>query len=507
MAARKTAPERQHAGHCPQAENELLDRKIGAWEKNITDLLAKIKKLDEFVKKARRSGDKIDAQGQIIGLWMRIDRIRVSITDAMKKITAGQDEIIEDLRRRDNFNDGPSAPPSKDTITRKQARAIRAQTRKKSGKKQGAQPGHKGATRKRPKPTKFKDVKAEKCPKCGSKNLTVTQVRTEDRTNTVTYTETTRYNNKTCRCDDCGAEKITAEAGIPRSGTSDTGLIKKVVEDHHDRIPVARIRKRLMRQGIFLSDGTIQNIITATSEHLVPISEEIKESIRSCSILCIDETSVRFKNKLHWLWIFYDPQTGITFFTIDPSRGHKVVEGVLGPNWDGIIVCDGWSAYNGYNIQRCNAHLIREMETLANKNPKYTIAGRALSTLRRIYHDAKMIRDKSEGTRAKYKRRLEARTRGLVRRYADDPVIGWFMAKLGRAVNDMFKFVLDPRIPPTNNAAEAGLREYVILRRIRGAIRSERSLTLTAARLSCTTTWQNTGKDPIEEIIKMVPMI
>ena len=95
----------------------------------------------------------------------------------------------------------------------------------------------------------------------------------------------------------------------------------------------------------------------------------------------------------------------------------------------------------------------------------------------------------------------------LIRKYADDPVIGDFIAKLGRALPDMFRFVLDPRIPPTNNFAEQSLREPVIVKRIRGCIRSEKSLKRTADLLTCVTTWKHRGMDPLEEIRKLIPMI
>ncbi len=65
---------------------------------------------------------------------------------------------------------------------------------------------------------------------------------------------------------------------------------------------------------------------------------------------------------------------------------------------------------------------------------------------------------------------MTARVRKLVRKYKDDMVVGKFMAKLERAIHDIFRFVLNPRIPPTNNLAEQNLREYVIQRTIRGVL-------------------------------------
>ena len=40
----------------------------------------------------------------------------------------------------------------------------------------------------------------------------------------------------------------------------------------------------------------------------------------------------------------------------------------------------------------------------------------------------------------------------------------------------MFTFLTDPRIPPTNNGGERGLREPIVHRKVRGAIRSEETM-------------------------------
>ena len=74
------------------------------------------------------------------------------------------------------------------------------------------------------------------------------------------------------------------------------------------------------------------------------------------------------------------------------------------------------------------------------------------------------------------RRRLIRQTRYIARQYADDPVVAKFMGKLDRAAGDLFVFVLDPRIPPTNNIAERGLREIVVHRKIRGAIRAAETM-------------------------------
>ncbi len=90
----------------------------------------------------------------------------------------------------------------------------------------------------------------------------------------------------------------------------------------------------------------------------------------------------------------------------------------------------------------------------------------------------------------------------IVARYADDPILKKFMVKISNAGSDLFRFVLNPKIPPTNNAAERGLREIVVHRKIRGSIRAEETMTWMANFFSCVMTWKNKKLDYLAEIAK-----
>ena len=89
-----------------------------------------------------------------------------------------------------------------------------------------------------------------------------------------------------------------------------------------------------------------------------------------------------------------------------------------------------------------------------------------LRRLRKIYDDAKKVSKKrSRSLRHRQYANLLARIDRIIARYADDPVLEKFMGKLGNAGSDLFRFVLNPNIQPTNNAAERGLREIVVHRK------------------------------------------
>ena len=112
-----------------------------------------------------------------------------------------------------------------------------------------------------------------------------------------------------------------------------------------------------------------------------------------------------------------------------------------------------------------------------------------------------------KGTRAeRVRKRYEftRRARAIVDAYRGDPDLAEFMTKLDNAAFDLFLFVVEPWVPPTNNPAEKLLREPVILRKIRGGLRSAASAAWFCALLSCKTTWELHGLRPLAEIRRVL---
>ena len=365
--------------------------------------------------------------------------------------------------------------------------------------------GGKKATRAAPagqKPTEFKEHTPDACPECGSGNLSITKTIQRDITKVVRTVRsiTTRHTINTCRCHRCPKD-IEPETGLPDTGSYDSSIIAEVADDYACRMPFRMIAERMARYGVSLSTGTAYNIMRRLGESLGTPAADIAAMIRKARILHIDETSIHLNGHNVWVWILYDPLTGNALYVIRDNRGAKVLRETLG-DWDGIIVCDGWTAYGRYRVQRCWSHIIREAKDFWKHNPDHPGARDVLKRLRKIYDDAKEASTLPRHLREKASALLLARIDRIVARYADDPILEKFMVKIGNAGADLFRFVLDPTIPPTNNAAERGLREIVVHRKIRGSIRAEETMTWMANFFSCIMTWKNKKLDYLAEIAK-----
>ena len=477
----------------------------------------------------------------------------VTLEKGMEDLRVRLAKDMEDLRvrlakaeGRLAQHDNPHMPSSKKPIGQKNNGIVSDKPDKPEGKpkKPGAQKGHPGVTS-RPKPTQFKTHMPEMCPRCGTSDLEVTNIELKDITDIPPKVKavTTQHTTNTCRCLNCGhsgielevqthensedpqscpimcsenknevvlpaSEKISYKV-IPSHGRYGRNLVTEAVNNFACRMPNRMNAAEIMRYGISMATGTIHNILSRTGKNMGTKALHIMESVKASDLLHVDETSFSLNGKNVWVWIFFNPRTGETLYVIRESRGKDVIREVLGSDWKGTIVCDGWTAYKGYNIQRCWAHILREIRDVVRKNPDCQEAKQMLRVLTNAYRrgtDAQKISESQaednetfESRRKLYKY-LRRRIRGILKIRTDCEDLQKFRTKLGNAYEDLFRFILDPRIPPTNNAAERGLREIVIHRKIRGSIRSEDTMEWLGYLFTCITTWKMRGLNPLKEM-------
>ena len=469
--------------------------------------------------------DKIaELEHKPVGALKKISELERKLAKALKKIS----ELERKLAQHDNAH----TPSSKKAIGQKAKSQHEKPQQNGNGKSdtakpRGGQKGHKGATY-RPAPTRFERHAPDKCPRCGMSDLTVTKTSKRNVTEIPPPQKavTTQHVQETCSCNVCGLggiepeaappdvdadgsedvsespQKTGPEAALPKRGNYGMNVILKIVENFLQRMPHRMSARSLRRHLTRMSHGTVHNILCMTGTNLDAPVRQILDLIRLARVLHVDETSLSLNGKLVWVWIFFDPETGNTLFVIRPSRGGDVLREVI-PEWDGTIVSDGWSPYKKYRVQRCWAHILREIKHLARKNPDCQEAQDALAVLSRV-HRCGLRASGSVKKRRRLRSYLRKCVREILAKYADVTVLEKFMTKLGNAYEDLFRFVLDPRIPSTNNAAERGLREIVVHRKIRGSIRSKGTMRWLGNLFSCVATWQQRGIDHLSEIARYV---
>ena len=230
---------------------------------------------------------------------------------------------------------------------------------------------------------------------------------------------------------------------------------------------------------------------------------DILNRIRNARLLQVDETTVSLNGKKVWLWVFFDPISGEVYYTIQNSRSSKVLHQILGKNWPGIIVCDGWSAYNGYRKQWCWTHILTRIAVVRDRNPAYKEVQKVLDALKAIHDTGKEVTGTIQDRR-RMRNLLSKRVKRLIVKYRDHHILNGFITHLANARPHLFLYVIDPSVPSTNNAAEKKLREPVVHRKVRGAIRAEETMVWLSNLFTCIMTWRSTGADLRCELRKYV---
>ena len=302
-------------------------------------------------------GDPEAAVALILQLVSNVERLTARVEELERKIA---------LLTRDSSNS--SKPPSSDGPSAK-PKARRPMKSKK--RHRGGQPGHKGSNRNLI-PIEEVDrvipVFPESCDDCGE--ILPRQPNSDQPTGKYwrhqvvdipdPKPQVTEYQIHCIQCS-CGAENWGKIPRTARSGFGPrlTAFLAHLTGLHRvTRRGCQEIAKTIF--GIDICLGSVCKLHDEVSESLAPAHAQARESLPEQPVLNIDETGWKTQGKGRWLWVFVTPV--LAFFHVAASRGSKVLEEILGNEYQGVLCSDMYSAYKKFHRgvrQFCWAHIIR----------------------------------------------------------------------------------------------------------------------------------------------------
>ncbi len=243
--------------------------------------------------------------------------------------------------------------------------------------------------------------------------------------------------------------------------------------------------------GIKLSRGGACQAMLRAADRCMPIYQAIVRSVRLFAWIVADETGWRIGGRGVWLHAFVSER--ITGYVIASSRGYDVAEAVIGANYAGVLIHDGWSPYDRFvfaDHQQCLNHLLtRCKHLLATATAGAVRFPRQVQSLLR---DALAVRDRrdreqlSDHGLACCIGRLGKRLDRLLRWRRTNPDNERLAAHLNRHRDQLFTFLEVPGIDATNHRAEQAIRPAVLARKISGGSRTERGALAHACLISVT---------------------
>jgi hypothetical protein len=396
-------------------------------------------------------------------------------------------ELEAELRKYNNSNTPPSA--NKHLKPNTQGKS------KKSKRKKGARKGHKGTTRCQ-KPDRKETIDTNHCPNCGSNELHDKQIykRTIEEIPEPVKPEIVEYEIHEKECNNCGHTFIPDECTVPLKGKFGFNIMILVVFLKYILRGVLRKIVQFLNTGygFKLTPASVGAIIKRVALAADREYEELKKRIKSAARVYVDETSFSVSGANYWVWVFRTSND--ILLVIRPSRGQDVLLEILGEDFQGIVICDCWRAYNFFNrLQRCWSHLLRKAKKIGDSQ----VAQNLYMRLKELFKEIKRFNAKKQTaeSRAKKYENMTKELSRLVDYYKKYDELQKLLVYIGNNLKNWFTCILYENVEPTNNYAEQAIRETVIIRKIIGAFRSEQGPEEYSILASLLATWKIRSQD------------
>jgi transposase len=441
----------------------------------------------------REAGAIYDAGREVVvEVLLRMDR-------QIGQLTARVERLERELAKNSRNS---SRPPSSDPPAAKKGKPARPKGR--SGKRQGAQPGHEGHGRELL-PTMAVDEVVVHWPAgcaCGHVFLEAERVAVGEsvrhQVEDLPQISTIVIEHQCPRvcCPDCGQRPratLPAQVAASAFGPRLQAAIATVsVRNRISRRDVVELCEQLF--GARVSTGSIDAIMARAGDALTDPYDDLLARVRAASAVNMDETGWRLKGRQRTLWGAFSDRHAVLCVT--GSRHEDHAREILRDS-GAVVTSDRWWAYNHLPIARrqiCWSHLQRDFQAHAEGlAAEHELGDHGLRICDELFwsweiyqhtHDRRELTRRIRALRRELKPILR-RYSGKAPRYKRTRGLAHNLLKLWPA---LWTFTAKRGVTPTNNHAERALRSAVIYRKLSLGSQSTDGETRIARLLSAHTT-------------------
>lgn len=400
--------------------------------------------------------------------------LRAEVAQIRKQLDAAL-KVIAELREQAGQNSqNSSRAPSTDPRTARDARP-----KKKSDRKPGGQPGHKGHGRMLlpVDDENVRDVKPDRCKGCGSKLEGEDQNPYRHQVVEVPVPKPevreARLHELECRC--CGTRtRAELPADFPRGGFGPRLVVTIALLSGKFRLS-KRLTACLLAclYDIPISVGSVVKCEQVASEALNTPVQQARDYVKEQTVKHADESGWAEGPSRSKAWLWVATTAFVTVFLIHPKRGTAVAKRLLGLV-RGILVSDRWCAYEWWPLKKrqlCWSHIKRHFKKMSEAGGAAKDIGEALLVQER--HLFKLWRRVRDGTLERssfqtYASEIRCRVRELLERgqTCSHKFTATTCGELLRMEVAMWTFVRVEGVEPTNNPGERAIRPGVIWRKL-----------------------------------------
>ena len=409
-----------------------------------------------------------------------------------RKLTARVAALEEELRR-----------------ARRQAAPFSKDRPKEHPKPPGRKPGHPPAFRPAPPPGEVSEiirVPLDRCPRCGGAvkrvldNAPIYQSELPESRPVIR-----RFDTQRGWCERCHKmvrsrhpEQTSTATGAAGSGLGPNALALAADLKHRLGLSFRKVVDLFQTHlGIQVSPGALAQAGHRLAARGEPIYQKLRHEAQASPAVHVDETGWRIGASGAWLWAFATPR--LTLYRIEQSRGHGVVEDVLGNAFAGILVSDGLPTYDALCLERrqmCVAHLLKRCAHLEDANTRGAVRfpRQMGDLLRRALTLHGRRGELSPHGYAVSRGRLEHTLDRMLRYHLSNADNERLAAHLFQHRPHLLTFLYERAVEPTNNLAERQLRPAVIARKLSAGNRTVRGAQTHAVLASLAATCRQRGE-------------
>lgn len=230
--------------------------------------------------------------------------------------------------------------------------------------------------------------------------------------------------------------------------------------------------------GLRVERSTLSRALARLAGRAEPTCAELLSWARRSAVNVMDETGWRVGGQSHWAHVAVGEQA--TVYTIQRGRGYGEAASLIGADYAGFLVRDGWAPYRkfaGAPSHSCLNHLLTRCREMIVADPRR--AGFARS-IQQILREGLQVRDRHEQGRLSV--RGLARATQSLERQMDERLARLPRSEANRKLAQhlrneqphLFTFLRCPGLVASNHEAEHALRFLVIARKVWGGNRTAR---------------------------------
>ena len=423
------------------------------------------KKIEYWKKRAFK------AEKQRDDALIKVKEQRLHIYDVETALEKEQGKVLKLTAQINRDYENSSIPSSKSMKNKKISNS-----REKTGKTPGGQPGHKGHGRKRQVPTSepillsppqqvLEDHDFKKTSKTIVKQLVGIRVMLEVKE----YRADVYYNAKT-------GERI--HAAFPDGVVNDVnydGSVKAFLFllNNECCTSIDKSRKFLsdLTDGqLNISKGMINKLSKEFAEKSESEYRKMFADMLLSPIMHTDCTNAKVNGKSSYVFVCAAPDGEALYFARE-KKGHEGVKGTVVEDYQGILVHDHEKTFYNYGSdhQECLAHVLRYLKDSIEHESERTWNKQMYSLIREMIHYRNTLPPETNCTQEKIKE-FQCRYKEILGRAKEEyeyiPANEYYKEgynlylRMEKYMTNHLLFLQDYRIPTTNNEAERLLRAY-----------------------------------------------